>query len=207
MGIARITCGSDSCRYSGRHRTSIQSSAGGRRVGRHFTDFARAALTSSSYSFSTSGCLTISEFLKFTLSTIFFYRTCLHRQEASSGRYSKIDTEESSPLASLDRPSSAESSKEFNASSPGETATQMEELDLQDSNVPAWHSRRSSFWFVENFISEVTAPTVYGYGHLALLYALINNTVGGLHPPSIHGIFDIFRSFYFSDLQTRGQST
>lgn len=130
----------------------------------------------SSYTFSTSSSITISEFLKCSLSTFLFYRECRRRHAAKSFAYHATPaTPERLSLEEKD------DSKTFS-----ETSTLEEGKDGSEDHVKVPLSPGASggeltleeFWdYCKN---EVPLDTRYGFFLLALLYALINNTVRSL---------------------------
>ena len=131
-----------------------------------------------SYTFSTSSSITISEFLKCTLSTFLFYRECRRRHAARSFTYQAAAT--TPERVSLEE---KDDSRTFS-----ETSTLEEGKDGSEDHVKVPLSPRAAggeltlneFWnYCKN---EVPVDTKYGFFSLALLYALINNTVCHLYP-------------------------
>lgn len=126
-----------------------------------------------SYTFSTSSSITISEFLKCALSTFLFYRECRRRHAATAFAYQ--------PAAATPERGSLEEKDESRTFS--ETSTLEEGKDGSEDHVKIPHSPGATggeltlgeFWnYCKN---EVPMDTKYGFFQLALLYALINNTI------------------------------
>lgn len=126
-----------------------------------------------SYTFSTSSSITISEFLKCTLSTFLFYRECRRRHAAKSFAYhatpatpERLSLEEKDDSRTFSETSTLEEGKdgsEDHVKMPLSPGASGRELTLEE------------FWiYCKN---EVPMDTKYGFFSLALLYALINNTV------------------------------
>lgn len=131
-----------------------------------------------SYTFSTSSSITISEFLKCALSTFLFYRECRRRHAAQGLTYqSAAATPERASLEEKD-----------NSGTFSETSTLEDGTDGSEDHVKVPPSPSATggeltlkeFW---NYCKdEVPMDTKYGFFRLALLYALINNTVCNLNP-------------------------
>ena len=133
-----------------------------------------------SYTFSTSSSITISEFLKCALSTFLFYRECRRRHAARNITYqAAAATPERLSLEEKD------DSRTFS-----ETSTLEEGKDGSEDHVKIPLSPDAGgrgltleeFW--DDCKNEVPIDTKYGFFSLALLYALINNTVCDLLPIS-----------------------
>lgn len=108
-----------------------------------------------SYKFAPSSSITISEFLKFSLSTIFFYHEYRKRITFAGGTYQSL----------------ALSSSEHD-----ENAEDEDKLFQQDAKTTAHSIGFNDFW---KCCWDETSPGLkYGFAQLALFYALINNTVG-----------------------------
>lgn len=108
------------------------------------------------YGFSASGCLTISEFFKFVLSTLLFWVEVWRLRKRSP------PTAEHVAL-----PISERSSLELDVLLHDELNDGDEKAVLVDYGV--------SFWRV--FLVEISVDKRFGFAQLGLLYALINNTV------------------------------
>ena len=119
------------------------------------------------YAFSTSGSIAISETLKGLLSTILFYRECRQRQATTSGGYEALASQQSAPASVED-------------GNCNWSDTQDEEnLDNEKSlpNPDRWTSIPLQE-FVTICRNEIPYDNIYGFTQLALLYSLINNSVG-----------------------------
>jgi hypothetical protein len=115
--------------------------------------------TEGHYGFSPSASITISEFLKFLLSTAFFWYEC-REPRLKAG-----------PLCDhFSLPSSARSSIEQNE--PREDGESICSVISTD-----YHVENRSQTFGRYCINEVTSEARYGFAQLALLYSAINNTV------------------------------
>ncbi|TID25905.1 UDP-galactose transporter [Venturia nashicola] len=134
------------------------------------------------YAFSPSSSITISEFLKFLLSTCFFYRECSKRHVRSPQGYSGVESGSS-------------------RSSTDEKALMSDEVPIEESEMSESSSSRSipqGKMKISDFIfycmTEVSSDTQYGFSKLALLYALINNTVFVLYKLADPGTIQLIKS-------------
>ena len=146
-----------SYRHSGRHRHSIQIRAAWWHV---CFNLAPIIVTCSlmcrifRYEFAPSSSITISEFLKLCLSTIFFYREYRKRVALAGGTYQSLalnSVEDDEPLDDDDK------------------------LFQQDSKSAPSSLGFTEFW--KSCWNETSQELKYGFAQLALFYALINNTV------------------------------
>lgn len=135
--------------------------------------YASLGLQSTSYSFSTSGSIAISEFLKFVLSTGFFYRECRRRWSTSPDSYqlpifqsSRSSSEESDHTTANDEHS-------FSETSSLDETTIADEKDEVNNHEGSMGPIR----FIVTLKSEIPSENLYGFAQLALLYSLINNSV------------------------------
>jgi hypothetical protein len=136
----------------------------------------KVAQTGGSYSFSPSASVTISEFFKMLLSTMFFYREC--RQRAADGirpstrgggtGYSSLAT---SDLPTTERSSLEEKEREEGMNGNASSANGVEKM--RNPNLPRIDLRT----FISYVRGEVTIDVRYGFCNLALFYVLINNSV------------------------------
>lgn len=135
----------------------------------------KSSQTGGKYEFSTSGLVFISEFLKFLLSTTLLARHAVkkyrkRRWEGGAGYAPLI------PLPQSPRPSQEEfiemKDTDEEEKSSEDTLCENVELDMEDIQP------RMSLWraYLAE-LSEVAPETRFGFANLALLYALINNTV------------------------------
>jgi len=132
------------------------------------------------YAFSQSASISISEFCKLLLSTSFFYRQCRTRLAEQNGR----DVEKNAyvPLEDLSDDVSSEGAKiqekiadDGKSESKGtEPAWKRQQAEASKGPTPRLAFRD----FVPMVKSEINTATVFGFAHLALLYAIINNSVG-----------------------------
>lgn len=120
------------------------------------------------YGFSATSSVTISEFLKFLLSSFFFWREFKRRAGASS-------ISQDTPNAGSVTLEEIEEGKERPRDS--------EELNFEDEDPlhgsnESFSSPRTTFAaFVQAVKDEIPSETRYGFAHLALFYVLINNIV------------------------------
>ncbi|KAF6231710.1 hypothetical protein HO173_010012 [Letharia columbiana] len=126
-----------------------------------------------SYTFSTSSSITISEFLKCALSTFLFYRECRRRHAARGFAYQvAAATPERLSLEEKD------DSRTFSETS---TLEEGKEGSEDHVKIPLSPDARGGELTLEEFWNycknEVPMDTKYGFFTLALLYALINNTI------------------------------
>ena len=122
------------------------------------------SFNANSYAFSPSSSLTISELLKFWLSTWFFYREIRRRHAASGSGYAPLPQ----PSSSSRSGNSSDDESEKGASSP---APRSRAADLP--SVPL-----TARTFVRYCWAEMSTDLRFRFAQLALFYALINNTVG-----------------------------
>jgi hypothetical protein len=117
------------------------------------------------YAFSVSASLTFSELIKFALSIFLFYRQCTKR---------RMDSQSSAPC-----PVSSSEMKPFldhAATFEGTSLSAGEEAQEDDAQPPTVQLDWRSFW-THYCVNEISVEMRYGFAQLALLYALINNTV------------------------------
>jgi len=151
------------------------------------------------YAFSQSASIAISEFCKLLLSTSFFYRQCRTRLAEQSGQ----DVEKNAyvPLDDLSDDSSSEGSKSQEKITQdadmrvGSDKKQSSGSHYLKDSEPAWKRKQAKALrgpaprlalrdFITMVTSEINTATVFGFAHLALLYAIINNSVN-YHRPAI----------------------
>ncbi|KAK1585160.1 UDP-galactose transporter [Colletotrichum navitas] len=135
--------------------------------------------TGGSYSFSPSASVTISEFFKMVLSTIFFWNECKRRAadgvlpstRGGGSGYSSLATSELLPLAER---SSLEEKREEDALNGGSSSSSNANgVDKHNRPLPPLNFR--TYWrYVRG---EVTKDVRYGFCNLALFYVLINNSI------------------------------
>ncbi|KAK2034241.1 UDP-galactose transporter [Colletotrichum zoysiae] len=134
--------------------------------------------TGGSYSFSPSASVTISEFFKMILSTIFFWNECKRRAadgvlpstRGGGSGYSSLATSEL-PLA--ERSSLDEKREEDALNGNAGSSSNANGVDKHTSPLPPLDFR--TFWrYVRG---EVTKDVRYGFCNLALFYVLINNSI------------------------------
>ncbi|KAF6828901.1 cmp-sialic acid transporter [Colletotrichum plurivorum] len=133
--------------------------------------------TGGSYSFSPSASVTISEFFKMVLSTIFFYNECKRRAadgvrpstRGGGSGYSTLATElPMNERSSLDEKRGEE--ENLNGSSSSSSASG---VDKHTGPLPRLDLR--TYWSYVR--GEVTRDVRYGFCNLALFYVLINNSI------------------------------
>jgi hypothetical protein len=117
----------------------------------------KASQTGGQYMFSASASVTISEFLKFLLSGLFYWRECQRRQ-----------------ISFHSTPTDVESGSSTRTSS---SSLELEHHDLECDEKPRKYTRLDSRTFWKLCKNELSSGTRYGFAQLALLYALINNSV------------------------------
>jgi hypothetical protein len=138
----------------------------------------KIAQTDGSYSFSPSASVTISEFFKMLLSTLFFYRECKTRaasgvQPSTRGGGSGYALVGNSDLPLTERRSDDDHEKhveEGNGNAANGRALVTEKLA-----GPARELNVRLFWSYVR--GEVTVDVRYGFCNLAMFYVLINNSV------------------------------
>jgi hypothetical protein len=134
----------------------------------------KSCQTGGKYAFSSSGLVTISESLKFLLSASTLLRQCIKqyrgRTKETGAGYARLI-----PLPSPRSSSSEmiEMKGDDEEKGSGETLCDNFDIDLEDT-----HPRPTLFASYVASLREVSVYTRYGFANLALLYALINNTVG-----------------------------
>jgi hypothetical protein len=134
----------------------------------------KSAQTGGKYAFSSSGLVTISEFLKLLLSASLLLRRCLqpskqHSGESGPGYAPLIPLTSSSPNKLIPR--------ELNDEESGSDEALPEPEDF-DIGLEDPYPKPNLFRSFLACLKEVSVETRYGFANLALLYALINNTVG-----------------------------
>ncbi|PNS19648.1 UDP-galactose transporter [Sphaceloma murrayae] len=148
------------------------------------------------YAFSLSSSIAISEFCKLILSTIFFYRQCQQRQadprrqSAEKHTYAQLDQKSSDGDERSDR-----STRSTDISDIESAGT----IDVEDAR-PKWkppvqQSRHIGIdAFIAMVLDEIQIHTAYGMAHLALLYAIINNSTFVLYQLADPGTISLVRS-------------
>ena len=138
----------------------------------------KASQTGGKYTFSSSGLVIISETLKLLLSASLLLRQCWKKSRQSSEEsgpgYAPLIPLTSSPRS--DSPNELMGLKgddEEEEKSSEETLREDVELALVRA-VP----KQNLFFLWVGALTEVSMETRYGFANLALLYSLINNTVG-----------------------------
>jgi hypothetical protein len=134
----------------------------------------KTAQSGGSYAFSPSGSITISEFLKLILSSIFFYRECKTRAQTGVGPSTRgSDT----AYASL-----ADDHQDLEIQDKDEDSSSLTALDSEDegsrdsgpSSPPLPFGLRTFWSYIRG---EVRDDVRFGFYNLALIYILINNSV------------------------------
>jgi hypothetical protein len=156
----------------------------------------KAAQKGGTYAFSPSSSVTLSEFFKMLLSTMFFYRECRQRNARNqSPAHTALPTSERNSFEEA----KAFADEEANMNGSGEASGAYVAERFKDAKEPmldVW-----TFWgYVK---SEVSLDTRYGFAQLALFYALINNTVS-LPPALIAGGSADLVNAEFCVVQTSG---
>lgn len=126
----------------------------------------KSSQTGGKYAFSVSGSITISEFFKFLLSTIFFWRH--YRAQSRQLGYESVPLHINLPSST--RSSSSLELKDYHSEESDDTVVELADRPAE----PRWSHLRA-FW--GHYFEEINVDTRYGFALLALLYALINNTV------------------------------
>ncbi|RDW84823.1 UDP-galactose transporter [Coleophoma cylindrospora] len=118
------------------------------------------------YDFSPSSSVTISEFFKMLLSTLFFYRECKTRIANREPAHTPLPTSERNSFEET-KPFAEDQTSDLNGNghsmSPTSAYTPAANMDI-----------KTFILFIRN---EVSRDTRYGFAQLALFYALINNTI------------------------------
>lgn len=160
----------------------------------------KASQTNGKYSFSASSSVTISEFLKFVLATIFFYRECAakHNPHSHLHTHTRIPTEELSEfdldeekqlrLSSSDDDDREDSSEDSaSLQSAGKVADRLGRLRTPEMTMDL----KTFYGYV---IAELPSESRYGFALLALFYVLINNTVFLQYKLSDPGTIQLIKS-------------
>jgi hypothetical protein len=138
----------------------------------------KSSQTGGTYTFSSSGLVIISEFLKLLLSASLLLRHCIKQarkeaEELGPGYVPLI------PLRSSPKSSSQDELIEMENDGDDEEEKSSEETLREDIelgiNTPCRRPHLFASWVAA--MREVSVETRYGFANLALLYALINNTV------------------------------
>jgi hypothetical protein len=136
----------------------------------------KSSQTKGTYTFSSSGLVIISEFLKLLLSSALLFRHCIKqcqkRSEESGPGYAPLIPLTSSPKSSSQEELIGMKTNEEEEKASEETLREDIELGI-DTPCP----KRNLFVLWVTAMREVSVDTRYGFANLALLYALINNTV------------------------------
>lgn len=134
----------------------------------------KSSQTGGKYAFSSSGLVTISESLKFLLSASILLRQCIkkyrQRPKETGAGYARLIPLPMSPRSSSSDELIEMKGDEENGSE--ETLCEDFDIDLEDT-----HPKPTLFQSYVTSLREVSVDTRYGFANLALLYALINNTV------------------------------
>ncbi|KAF2395650.1 hypothetical protein EJ06DRAFT_484915 [Trichodelitschia bisporula] len=146
----------------------------------------KASQTNGRYAFSASSSVTISELLKFLLSTYLFFREWKKRTYAEVAQEPDIEIKET-PAAFKDDENDAESS----------SSRLLEEEDFlatpsQTQSAPV--RRFDAAGFMAAVREEIPAETRYGFVHLALFYVIINNTIFVLFRLADPGTIQLIKS-------------
>lgn len=174
MGFTGLHCSCHVSGHSGRYRTVVQSSAGEGSVSMSYRTVVIVANQCDRYSFSTSASIAISEFLKLGISTVLFSRTCLTRFKDQKDGYRFLEDNNTLLHDYGDKRASGES-EESSASRLDQASSPDDDFDPTPFHK---HGDRYLPYFLSSCTQEVSSKHIIAYGHLALLYALINNTVG-----------------------------
>jgi hypothetical protein len=138
----------------------------------------KSSQTGGTYAFSSSGLVIISEFLKLLLAASLLLRHCRkqsrkHTEESGSG-YAPLIPLTSSPKSSSQDELIAMKSDGDDEEDKSSEETLREDIEL-GIDTPCPRSNLLVLWVAA--MREVSVETRYGFANLALLYALINNTV------------------------------
>ncbi|OLN96061.1 CMP-sialic acid transporter 2 [Colletotrichum chlorophyti] len=134
--------------------------------------------TGGSYSFSPSASVTISEFFKMLLSTLFFYNECKRRaadgiRPSTRGGGSGYSSLATSELPTHERSSLDEKREEEALNGSASSSNSGNAVEKHNGPLPRLDLR--TFW---SYIrGEVTRDVRYGFCNLALFYVLINNSI------------------------------
>ncbi|KAF9767864.1 hypothetical protein IL306_014907 [Fusarium sp. DS 682] len=134
----------------------------------------KTAQRGGSYSFSPSVSITISEFLKLILSTVFFYRECKTRAQTGVGPSTRGSD---AAYASL-----SDEHQDYEIQDKDEDTSSLTMMDSEDeeargaasSSEPLPFGPRTFWGYVRG---EVRNDVRFGFYNLALLYILINNSI------------------------------
>jgi hypothetical protein len=137
----------------------------------------KSSQTGGKYTFSSSGLVIISEFLKMILSASLLLRHCMkqsrNRAEESGPGYALLIPVTPSPRSSSpDELIGLKSIEEEEEKASQETLREDVELG---HDIPVLKTNLFVSWVAA--LGEVSVETRYGFANLALLYCLINNTV------------------------------
>jgi hypothetical protein len=142
--------------------------------------------TGGTYAFSSSGLVIISEFLKLLLSASLLLRHCIKQArkhtEGSGSGYAPLIPLGSSPKSSSQDELIAMRSDGDDEEEKSSEETLREDIEL-GIDTPCPRPNLLVSWVAA--MREVSVETRYGFANLALLYALINNTVRNHVYPSI----------------------
>jgi len=179
------------------------------------------------YAFSQSSSIAISEFCKGCLSTLFFWQECRRRRRKSEklaraqqntdsedeeeledlqlNEKSGADIEEAkhAPLASVHERELDDESSSSSVDEPKWQDHASEKIQIESYTV---EPRLSLSTFVRRIECEISIETVFGMAHLALLYAVINNSVGHIMKSALHTAESFPRSSSSTAWLIRGQS-
>ncbi|ETN41475.1 uncharacterized protein HMPREF1541_03411 [Cyphellophora europaea CBS 101466] len=148
------------------------------------------------YPFSISSSVAISEFFKFWISAVFFYQSCRQRVRNQDDYISLHEASE--PLkegASSQRQPLVVDGSSKGLLEDGQHQEEEEGVSLEELERPAWNSQRLTLsLFLKHCKEELNRQTIIGYGHLALLYATINNTVFVLFELADPGTISLIKS-------------
>ena len=141
----------------------------------------KASQTGGKYTFSSSGLVIISETLKLILSASLLLRQCWKKSRQSSEEsgpgYAPLIPLTSSPRS--DSPDELIGLKGDGEEEKSSEETLREDVELALHRLPR---KQNIFFLWVGALMEVSVETRYGFANLALLYSLINNTVGLLFP-------------------------
>ena len=143
------------------------------------------------YAFSQSSSIAISEFLKLAISTACFYAQCCKRQGNALGNDESFRT---------DKTNANEKHPDYTFSPYAPVAEEEGAQDSQESSERVDGVRRSrAVWvspslFFSAILHEISSSTLYGMAQLALLYAIINNTVFLSYRLSDPGTYALIKS-------------
>ncbi|TEA11053.1 CMP-sialic acid transporter 2 [Colletotrichum sidae] len=137
----------------------------------------KVSQTGGSYSFSPSASVTISEFFKMLLSTIFFYNECKRRaadgiRPSTRGGGSGYSSLATSELPTNER-SSLDEKREEEGLNGSASSSSSSSTDKHTGPLPKLDVR--TYWSYVR--GEVTRDVRYGFCNLALFYVLINNSI------------------------------